>query len=580
MQPERPIEQRRIWPTLVTTVALVTLLFTQMLWLDPWMELGWPLTRLALNLVPVAFFLLLFFALFRRIWPAALLVSAGLALLFYVNQLKVDQLGQPLLLTDMLLISQVLSNLGLFARYSHSAILLGAVLLLLGAIALAIRLEKPVVSWKWAATLGLLGAVLLLSLSSAPVSRFYKSQGALNTPWTPITAIKSTGLVAALAASVGADLVSRPRAEPDKAQRLRDYLHQLPAVTESNGAVDLRPDLILILSESFFDPGRLAGVDGCIKLPKWCALLEQGISGSLEVPTFGGNTTRTEYEVLTGVPYSVLPESVYPYTSIVTSPSASLAWWLRHLDYRTVAIHPHTATFWQRHRALPLLGFDEFIAEHNFGHHRRTGFYISDADLTNRIINELGNDSSDPRFIFAISMENHGPWGGLRPNMEPDRLASIPTPAALNQLGAQAWRQYIYHAQNATAELMRLYETIQQRDQPTLILFFGDHLPGLHETFAQVEFSDGVSPFRQPVPFLLLANTSVQQPGWMPERSHQLTDWLLQVAGTVVPAIYRDLAIAHEYIANGGPESEFVIEYLPALYKELIHIDPRHWQTE
>lgn len=358
-----------------------------------------------------------------------------------------------------------------------------------------------------------------------------------------------------------------PNVDWEGIAELKAGLEAKPQLIEDTSKL---PNIVVVLSESFFEPRYLKGADLCELLPDWCRLLDEGDWGEMNVPTFGGNTTRTEYEVLTGIPYRTLPQGIYPYTSVVLQPTASLAWWLKSLGYQTTAIHPHDRYFWQRHRAMPLLGFNAFIGEQEFGPHTRSGFWISDHDLTQRVMGRLDQDTTVPQFVFAISMENHGPWHGKRPNVDEQRRAALPTIEGLDERASHAYRNYLYHQWKAIRALSDLWHNAKQAERPTVILFFGDHLPGLHETFEQAGLREGFSPLTHPVPYLLLSTAPRQPQDWQPVASHQLSTWLLQQVGLPLP-------VAYELLAQAPPESP---EKLELVYPYLMNLDPEIWSTE
>lgn len=575
MQRAQPLAQQR-FPALLSAAIAIAALAGLVFWLDPWLTLEFELLTLALNTGPVAIVFALLVAICRRIWPAALLTGLLLGLLFHINAVKLEELHQPLLLSDALLLPQVVGNMALFARYGLSVLLIMGLALAIAALALAFKLERPKFGLIGSIAMAVPALALLALLRTPAVSAVFANQGGLDTPWSPIKSVESSGLIAALAASMNAKLRVIPERQSQQANQLREILG-ITASPESDSQD--RPDVVIILSESFFDPGIIEGVDQCETLPRWCQLTANSLSGSMLVPTYGGNTTRTEYEVLTGVPYSVLPDGVYPYTSIVTRQTASLASWLRSLGYRTSAIHPHTGSFWQRNIAFPLMGFDTFISEENFGPHQRAGYYISDKDLTDRIAKKLGDDSDAPQFIFAISMENHGPWADQRPYVDTDRLTRMPAPSQLSEPAAFTWRQYIYHARNSMRELERLQALIEQRDKPTLVIFFGDHLPSLPQVFNEIEFSNGEDAHTQAVPYLALSNFQMTATAWMPERSYQLANWTLALANLPKPRALEDLSAAYEHIANEGEFQPNIHNKIEALYLEALYENPTDWDA-
>ena len=74
-----------------------------------------------------------------------------------------------------------------------------------------------------------------------------------------------------------------------------------------------------------------------------------------------------------------------------------------------MCVHPYPASFYNRDKVFPLLGFDEFIDIHSFDGVAKTGPYIGDIALAEKVCAVLRDSSSQPIFIFVITMENHGP---------------------------------------------------------------------------------------------------------------------------------------------------------------------------
>lgn len=557
---------------LVVFAALTVLLTAFVVWVDPWLDQGDPLTVKALNAWPMAAVLILLLAITKRPALSLLTAMALTATVFYINHIKLTELSQPLLLTDLMLFPQVIGHMDLLGAYVNTNLFVALWFAWLSACVLFWTSEPP---WfqRTGQITGIVVAMGMWAFVASPWGlSWYEQNTGPNRPWAPIEEIKTQGLVAAAVRAAHTQLVSLPEPDLQKINELKNALAQ--AWTDVPFDPAARPDLIVILSESFFESRYLTNAEPCILLPNWCALLEEGQWGEMSVPTFGGNTTRTEYEVLTGVPYRSLPQGVYPYNSIVLQPTASIAWWLKSLGYETTAIHPHDRYFWQRHRAMPLLGFDRFIGEQEFGPHTRSGFWISDKDLTNKVIQTLEKTSDTPQFVFAISMENHGPWHAKRPNMDEERRASLPSIKGLEGPGAHAYRNYLYHQRQAVDALNTLWQYAKTRARPTAILFFGDHLPGLHDTFRQLNFEQGFEPLTHPVPYLFLQTEPKSPPSWQPDTSYQLGLWLLEANALPIPSDYALLSAEHQRVEESDAPDQ------SALYPHLIRLDPNLWALE
>src|SRR4029079_14919915 len=111
-------------------------------------------------------------------------------------------------------------------------------------------------------------------------------------------------------------------------------------------------------------------------LPEFRRVAAMSRHGDLWVPTYGGGTIRTEFEVLTGIAMRYFPEVEYPYFRLTATALPSLPSVLAAHGYRTVAMHPHEREFWNRASALSHLGFDEFDAGEQFGDAPLSGWYV------------------------------------------------------------------------------------------------------------------------------------------------------------------------------------------------------------
>lgn len=273
-----------------------------------------------------------------------------------------------------------------------------------------------------------------------------------------------------------------------------------------------KPDVIIWLSESYFDPQILSHIEDCRLIPNFCRLAERYPSGTLVVPTYAGQAVRTEFEVLTGIPIAALNGHAYPYLSLVNKPINSIAWQLRNLGYATHAVHMHKRAFWRRNIALPYLGFDSWTGLEGINAVKRSGYYAADSVLTDEVARRLSAADvsvAPPQLIFAISMEDHGPRGD-QPGLPEEELASLAVPEQLAESAADEFRQYFYHLRNADVELARMVDLINQRERPTVMLFFGDHLPGLAKVYQSLRFKNGKGPREQETNYLLAANEAAE----------------------------------------------------------------------
>ncbi len=235
------------------------------------------------------------------------------------------------------------------------------------------------------------------------------------------------------------------------------------------------PHLLALQSESFFDPRPcFPGIREQI-LSEFDSLKREAVlSGSLRVPAWGANTVRTEFAFLSGLdPDALGVHRFHPYLGVTpTWPGRTLATQLRNLGYRTVCVHPYAGSFYGRDRVLPLLGFDSFIDIQSFSHAPRAGQFIGDLVLAERITHVL-ESATEPLFVFAITMENHGPL-----HLEsacPSELCSLyehPPPPGCDELTV-----YLRHLRNADRMIGLFRQRLPELHRPVSLCWFGDHVP-------------------------------------------------------------------------------------------------------
>ncbi|GGW38250.1 LTA synthase family protein [Vreelandella hamiltonii] len=256
------------------------------------------------------------------------------------------------------------------------------------------------------------------------------------------------------------------------------------------------PNVILVQSESFFDPrpwcqdvapGLLSQFDATA-----AEALEQG---ELHVPAWGANTVRTECAVLTGLtPSDWGPRQFNPYRTLSRHPLASVASAFKAQGYRTVCVHPYPATFYLRDKVIPLLGFDTFIDLSAFETQEKHGQYIGDQAVARKVGRLLKDDDNRPLFVFVITMENHGPLHLEAPQQQ--RLAETlpnapwPLPNHLRDLAV-----YLHHLGEADRMLGGLKTALTEAQRPGLLGWYGDHVPILPAAYGYFGAPTGRTPY-------------------------------------------------------------------------------------
>lgn len=397
-----------------------------------------------------------------------------------VSNAKFSALKEPLVFVDFAMLEQVVRHPQLFLPYLGvipAAVIIGSIVLGIGA---AVRLETPVRLLPGDRPMWLL--LLIVCASAVLVARVGPLRSCL-TGWgwrlepslDPPADIRRFGLFGTLLLT---SFLFGDRTGKDAVrQRKRRTLAPPPS--------GVLPDIVAVQAESFFDVRRMDRRIDRGALPCFDACAAEAVfRGRLEVPAWGGYTQRTEFAFLTGLPGAELGlDRFNPYLRFARRPVWSIAHELRELGYRTICIHPFPGSFFGRDRVLPNLGFDVFLDIAAFQEARRFGPYVSDLSVAEKII-EVLRLPGGPKFVFAITMENHGQW--RKDRLPPEAIART---RALAPEFPSEFLCYLRHLESADAMIGRLTESLRAQGDG-LLCVFGDHLPSFPKLFDRSGFTD------------------------------------------------------------------------------------------
>ncbi len=243
------------------------------------------------------------------------------------------------------------------------------------------------------------------------------------------------------------------------------------------------PDIIVVLSESFWDPKLLPGTTFS-KNPignfDEIASRENAISGYMYQTAFAGGTVRTEFEVITGLSCDEIPAGAVPW-QYVDEEIPTYASAFKKLGYSTTFLHTYTSDFYLREDTYPLLGFDKAYFEDDLEKinevpRKYSGFYISDNSFAEYIKYTLDENADKPNFIFGISMENHQPYTSKYSSFE----VEVKNPK-ISEGTMEEIKHYATGVYNSDKALGKLADFVDNRRKETILIFFGDHLPNLGE---------------------------------------------------------------------------------------------------
>ena len=228
-----------------------------------------------------------------------------------------------------------------------------------------------------------------------------------------------------------------------------------------------RPHIIVIMNESF---GSVhSRIKANTSVTPYYDSLSKVTKGNLYVNTFGGGTANTEFEFLTGMTIGNYPYPVMPYNNFVKRNKYSIARYFNYLGYRTMAMHPYTATNYNRNKVYKYFGFDKLIFFNDFKHRDYIRNYISDKSMYEEVISrfESAIESQEKLFLFGITMQNHS---GYKLFSDAKVLSLI-----TNYKNREALDAYLSLMKLSDDAIKILIDYFSITNEHVILLFFGDH---------------------------------------------------------------------------------------------------------
>lgn len=263
---------------------------------------------------------------------------------------------------------------------------------------------------------------------------------------------------------------------PERVENLlAETSENLGALSSSADGQEDLPNIIVIMNEAFADLPEIYDFETDVDPLSHIHNMDNTITGSLLVSVFGGGTSNTEYECLTGNSLYAFPVNSNPYVQYLSGRQQSIAWYLQSLGYSTAAYHPCYANGYRRNSNYPRLGLDPFYSiEDNLPSQEYVREFLSDrSDFENVIWLYEQRQKDQPFFLFNVTMQNHGGYSAITPSVE---VTVEPELESLQLPQMEEYLSLIHASDQAFAELTDYFSQVEE---DTIILMFGDHQPSL-----------------------------------------------------------------------------------------------------
>ena len=246
-------------------------------------------------------------------------------------------------------------------------------------------------------------------------------------------------------------------------------------VSETSLSDENKPNILFVQLESYFDPTEVEWLQFSEDpIPNLRKLYSEYSSGYFKVPSVGAGTANTEFEVLTGMSMRFFGPGEYPYktyakTKVIESAASSL----EKLGYDAEALHNNTGNFYSRAQVYNHMGFDHYTSKEFMNVLQTTPKGWATDDILVPHILESMDTTKQQDFVMTISVQGHGDYPTEKVLDDPEIVVS----GVEDEGKRNAWEYYVNEVHEMDKFAGQLIEALEKRGEPTVVVFYGDHLP-------------------------------------------------------------------------------------------------------
>ena len=410
---------------------------------------------------------------FRRRFFSLVMSSLVLVILGIINCAVLFYRTTPLSATDFLKLSSVFGIFGVYLEGYTIVLLVLAIALLVFSLIYLFK-HSRIHKREWIQGIFALPATVIVI---ALVYTAFLGRGILSKKFTNLPdAYRNWGFIYCFSCSVFDTGISRPvDYSPETVNTILDDIQ-----AEENLSPETKPNVIFLQLESFFDVSKINNIEFSESpTPFFNSLKEKYPNAYLTVPYVGAGTANVEFEVLTGMNLDFFGPGEYPYKTVLQSKSCeSIPFNLRELGYSSHAVHNHKGLFYDRAHVFESLGFDtftslEFMQDVVFN---PIG-WACDNVLPREIIKAMDTTEGQD-FVFGISVQSHGVYP--EEVLEGwDKTIDATLTDEMTEVSENAVEYYISQLQEVDKVVEELIKILEERDEKTVVVLYGDHLPYL-----------------------------------------------------------------------------------------------------
>ncbi|MGN4613084.1 LTA synthase family protein [Bacillus cereus group sp. MYBK71-2] len=514
-----------------------------------------------LSVVAIYAIYILVYNLIGKVFLSMILTSCTLVILGIVNYLKLIFRGDPLYPSDFTQIMHMQSVIPMVMDYFSWSYIFVIILSIVACIVAGIYMRRYIQNVKihlGIRALLVVGSIFVLyaygNFANTFMNKVFQKSGVDFVLWDQNENYASNGFVLGFISNLDTTVMEKPNNySKENMLQIANDIKQQYSGNIGNQKKKEKPNIIFVMSESFWDPTKVTNLSFSEDpVPHLHHYIENFPGGQTISPTFGGNTANVEFEALTSYSMSLLKPGSIPYQQVVINkkeiPSIPTA--LKKEGYYTSAIHSFGRSFFKRDDVYRVLGFDKFNAEDTMENVDIDGDYISDLAMSKEIIAEL-EKQKQPTFIHAVTMQNHFPFTEGRFGENLIEISGLENEESKGEL-----ETYTEGLRRSDEALQYLIEQLDNLDRPTLLVFFGDHLPSLGTNKSFYKENGYITNEKTPNERLAMAQT--------PLLMYANFDMPNDNLGVVSPIYFSNLIFDY-----AGLNKSLFYQFLSEFYKEI-----------
>lgn len=444
-----------------------------------------------------------------RITNAIYLVTT--IIMGYITFEKMNQRGEPFypsdfrMATDLPFIMEMISPVMLVVIFSG---IVAGIFLFVLAFKHKKRSSNPW-NWKWRMSLFLLtsllmGYVVQFQAEGNVLKKAY-DRTAYWIPYSQQMNYYNNGFVAGFLYNFSSSPMQLPKGFSEEGMDflIEKYQKKADEINQSREKKQVEANVVYIMNESFVDPLDLMEMNkDWDPIPFTRKLGEIGKSGKMLSQGYGGGTANIEFEALTGFsmePFS--PSITTPFTQFLPKESdfISVVSRLKKDGHVATAIHPFDTSMYKRRDNYTNLGFDDFYYNDTMKYTEKidNNPYISDESAYQEVLYRM-EKTEGYDFVHLVTMQGHTPYEG--------KYDQIPF-AVETGFSKEGPNQYLQDLAYSDEAMKNLTHQLEKIDEPTIVVFWGDHWPNVFGESALLHNGEEVL---HHTPVLIFSNQSSQ----------------------------------------------------------------------